>query len=293
MATITITKQWANGQILLEADLDFIKDDVETFLNVTKISDDNIQDSGITASSKLVDGTISTGKLQNAAITDIKLAADSVTTVKILDANVTTAKIADTAVTAAKLNSDVTTAFTPPGIIWLYSGSSAPSGWLLCDGSVVSQTTYAALYAVIGSLYNTSGEGAGNFRLPDLRGRVPAGKDDMGGGSPAGRLTNTTMSSATTLGGNGGAETHALTTAEMPSHAHRVLGKTGGPALVLETETSNVLGAQGGGSYTNTGPGGPIVETTGGPSSPGGTAGNGSAHTNTQPTLILNYIVKT
>jgi hypothetical protein len=55
VATLSITKQWANGEILLEADLDFIKSDVETFLNVTKINDDNIQTGGITGSTKLAD----------------------------------------------------------------------------------------------------------------------------------------------------------------------------------------------------------------------------------------------
>ena len=58
----------------------------------------------------------------------------------------------------------------PPGMMSPYAGSTAPSGWLLCDGAVVSQTTYADLYAVIGATYNTGGEGAGNFRLPDTRG---------------------------------------------------------------------------------------------------------------------------
>lgn len=57
----------------------------------------------------------------------------------------------------------------PAGVISPFGGPVAPSGYLACDGSVVSQTTYAALYAAIGTTWNTSGEGAGNFRLPDLR----------------------------------------------------------------------------------------------------------------------------
>lgn len=93
MPAISISKTYADGDILFESDLDTIREDIETFLNVTKIDDDNIQDSGITASSKLVDATV----------TAAKLAADSVTTTKIADLNVTTAKINDLAVTAAKL----------------------------------------------------------------------------------------------------------------------------------------------------------------------------------------------
>lgn len=63
----------------------------------------------------------------------------------------------------------------PTGAVFQWVASSAPSGYALCDGSVVSQTTYASLYAVIGATYNTGGEGAGNFRLPNLQGRAPMG----------------------------------------------------------------------------------------------------------------------
>ena len=120
MATISITKGWADGEILLEADLDAIKSGVETFLNTTKINDDNIQTSGITASSKLIDASISTAKLADdcvttakinaAAVTATELASDAVTTAKILDANVTKAKLATGArdATAASKSSDDT-----------------------------------------------------------------------------------------------------------------------------------------------------------------------------------------
>ena len=62
----------------------------------------------------------------------------------------------------------------PPGMIAPYAGKTAPEGWLLCDGSAVSRTTYAALYAAIGTTYG-AGNGSTTFTLPDLRGRVPAG----------------------------------------------------------------------------------------------------------------------
>ena len=64
----------------------------------------------------------------------------------------------------------------PVGSVQAYAGASAPTGWLLCDGSVVPQSVYPELFSVISSTYNTTGEGAGNFRLPDLRGRVLVGK---------------------------------------------------------------------------------------------------------------------
>lgn len=103
MATLSITKNWADGEILLEADLDEIKTDVETFLNTTKINDDNIQTSGITASSKLIDASISTAKLADSSVTTAKINDSAVTTAKINDSAVTTAKINASAVTKAKL----------------------------------------------------------------------------------------------------------------------------------------------------------------------------------------------
>lgn len=87
----------------------------------------------------------------------------------------------------------------PVGSLTAYAGSTAPTGWLLCYGQAVSRTTYAALYSAIGTTYG-SGDGSTTFNLPDLRGRVVAGLDDMGG-TDAGRLDL-----ANTLGITGGAQ---------------------------------------------------------------------------------------
>jgi hypothetical protein len=103
MPTLTITKSYADGDTLFEADLDNIKDDIENFLNVTKVNDDNIQSAGITGSTKLVDASVSSAKLASASVTTSKIADEAVTTAKILDANVTTAKILDSNVTTAKI----------------------------------------------------------------------------------------------------------------------------------------------------------------------------------------------
>jgi len=86
MPTLTITKTYSDGTVLTEADLDNFKNDVETFLNTTKIDQDNIQTGGVNAAS---------------------LATDSVETVKIKALNVTTAKLAAASVTSAKLASGV------------------------------------------------------------------------------------------------------------------------------------------------------------------------------------------
>lgn len=67
----------------------------------------------------------------------------------------------------------------PSGVVLPFAGSTAPSGWLLCFGQAVSRTTYASLFAAIGTAFGV-GDGSTTFNLPDMRGRVPGGKDDMG-----------------------------------------------------------------------------------------------------------------
>jgi hypothetical protein len=75
----------------------------------------------------------------------------------------------------------------PAGSVMPYAGSTAPSGWLLSYGQAISRSTYATLFAAIGTTYGV-GDGATTFNVPDLRGRLVAGQDDMGGTS-ANRLT--------------------------------------------------------------------------------------------------------
>ena len=93
------------------------------------------------------------------------------------------------------------------GIIHAYAGSTAPDGYLMCDGSAVSRTTYAALFAAIGTTYG-AGDGSTTFNLPDLQGRFP-----LGAGAGDG-LT------ARTVGQKDGEERNKLTTNEIPSHNH-------------------------------------------------------------------------
>lgn len=96
---------------------------------------------------------------------------------------------------------------TPPGVITQYAGAVAPSGYLLCDGTPQSRSTYAALFSAIGTTYNIGGELASEFRLPNLKGRVPAGYDP-------------TQLEFNAVGKPGGAKTVKLTKNEMPIHNH-------------------------------------------------------------------------
>ena len=92
----------------------------------------------------------------------------------------------------------------PAGVVITYAGSTAPEGWLLCDGSAVSRDTYATLFGVIGTTYG-SGDGSTTFNVPDLSGRVAIGP-----------------SATHLLGSTGGSETVTLQTANLPAHAHTV-----------------------------------------------------------------------
>lgn len=156
----------------------------------------------------------------------------------------------------------------PAGVTLPFAGSTPPSAWLLCAGQAVSRTTYADLFTAIGTTYG-SGDGSTTFNLPDLRGRAPRGKDDMNG-TAANRITSGGSGiTGTTLGATGGAETHTLTASQMASHTHTYNQVTGSGS----TRSNS-------GTLTST-------------SSNTGSAGSDTAHNNTGPTIILNYIIKT
>ncbi|MBI1243611.1 MAG: hypothetical protein GC202_01270 [Alphaproteobacteria bacterium] len=163
----------------------------------------------------------------------------------------------------------------PAGIVVPFAGTVEPAGWLFAAGQAVSRAAYEALFAALGTTYG-AGDGSTTFNLPDLRGRVPAGRDNMNG-TAANRLTAGGAGIAgSTLGASGGAEMHALTTAQIPSHGH-------------------VYTAGGGGVATGSSSFGDNNVVYGGPGSGANSAvtGGGQAHPNVQPTIVLNHIVKT
>lgn len=178
---------------------------------------------------------------------------------------------------------------TPSGSIMPYAGASAPSGWLLSYGQAISRSTYSALFSAVGTTYGV-GDGATTFNVPDLRGRTIAGQDDMGGSS-ANRLTSPI--NGDTLGGAGGSQSHSLTEAELASHTHFVAedGTYNGGAWGLsstlpiregvpnDTPDNHQYVLKSGDSTADVGLSSPT--------------GSGTAHNNVQPTIILNYIIKT
>ncbi|HLH49877.1 MAG TPA: phage tail protein, partial [Roseiarcus sp.] len=108
--------------------------------------------------------------------------------------------------------------FLPSGVMLPFAGSSVPTGFLLCDGQAVSRTTYANLFAAIGTTWG-AGDGTTTFNVPDWRGVAFAGADNMGG-TPANRLTGYS------LGTVGGAQAVTLTASQLPTSAYQDSGHT-------------------------------------------------------------------
>jgi microcystin-dependent protein len=118
--------------------------------------------------------------------------------------------------------------FAPTGVINMWPTTTAPTSWLLCDGTAVSRTTYAALFAVISTTYGT-GDGSTTFNVPNLKGKVPVGRDSAD-------------VSFDTMGETGGAKTHTLSSSEsgVPAHGHANTATfTGTPASHNHTQNSH------------------------------------------------------
>lgn len=110
-------------------------------------------------------------------------------------------------------NSAVTTShdykirvYNPIGEITMWATNTAPTGWLIADGSAISRSTYSALFGVLGTTYGV-GDGTTTFNLPNLKGRFPVGRD-------------ASQTEFDTLGETGGSKTSALGVANLPAHTH-------------------------------------------------------------------------
>ncbi|MGN7977446.1 DUF859 family phage minor structural protein [Microbacterium sp. 22195] len=168
-------------------------------------------------------------------------------------------------------------AVEPVGILVAFAGATAPSGWLLCDGSAVSRTTYATLFAVIGTAYG-AGNGSSTFNVPDLRGRIPVGRDS-------------TQTEFDALGETGGEKTHKLTPSEMPTHNHAA------PSGYFYVESPNGSMRRAA-TINNAGSNGEdgvwrqrIAESGGSPMGTANSGGDG-VHNNLQPYVVTNHIIK-
>ena len=182
---------------------------------------------------------------------------------------------------------------TPAGVVVAFGGWTAPEGWLPCDGSAVSRTTYARLFSVIEERYG-AGDTSTTFNVPDTRGRVIAGRDTDPGSGMANRLTSGVSGiAADTLGAVGGAQSITLAESQIPSHLHDMLGVTITYMTFVQNSANDggqprlqSLTASNGATYSNANSPGPLTDDT-------GLKGGGAAHANAQPTIVLTSIIKT
>lgn len=226
--------------------------------------------------------------------------------------------ISDTRTLLAICQAIVDQAGLPTGTMVPFAGTTAPTGYIFADGfsignasSNATERANADTLALFTLLWNgyantvlairdstgtptTRGVDAATdfaankqMSIPDLRGRVAAGKDDMGGSS-ASRLTAGATIDGKILGNAGGSEKYTLLASEMPPHRHRILGGSGGggattPGNAVSNGISGASGSTGLNYWDVATTGGNIyIENTGG----------GLGHLNIQPTYITNYIIK-
>lgn len=156
----------------------------------------------------------------------------------------------------------------PIGSITAYGKETAPANWLICDGSAVSRSAYADLFAVIGTKYG-EGDGSTTFNLPNLKGRVPVGLDS----------DDTDFN---TIGKTGGEKNVVLTIDTMPSHGHIIpySPNASGDALAIAKyipQSDTLTNETNGRGYSNAG----TAQT-----------GSDQPHNNLQPYEVNNFIIK-
>jgi microcystin-dependent protein len=177
-----------------------------------------------------------------------------------------------TANTAVATTAFVTaTQFLPSGGLMMWPAASAPSGWLLCNGTAVSRTTYAALFAVIGTTFGV-GDGSTTFNLPNYTNRGPVGAGGLYAmGATGGSKDAITVSHTHTLSGGGTSGTFVTAVSETKTS----LSTDGFFGVTVVTDTSTSTGSP---SYSN-----PTVNSS----------GSSGTDANMQPYLAINFIIKT
>lgn len=185
----------------------------------------------------------------------------------------------------AQLNALAALGSVPTGAISDFAGTAPPSGWLVCDGSAISRSTYSALFSAIGITWG-SGDGSTTFNIPALSRRASVGS----GGSGTGVLGNA-------VGNLGGSETITLSSAQMPSHTHtatvtdplhnhteRVAQAGGGTPLGVQSVSFNGVNVASALTTGNVATGITVANAN---------TGGGGSHDNIQPSAVVLKIIKT
>lgn len=217
MPQLDVVENFADDTILTQAQLHAAFLSIENFVNLTKLDAENIQSGAI----------------------DTSLIAQE---------SITTEKIAPSSILLSKLANEVIQRLNPAGSIHAYGGDTIPNGYLLCDGSPVSRTTFPALFGSIGVKHG-NGDGSTTFNLPDYRGRFLRGKD-FGTGRDLDAAGRTAMASGGVTGDNVGSvqaddnksHNHPINIID-PAHSH---AQSPIPSRGLAAGGSNVTGGGGG-----------------------------------------------
>ena len=153
------------------------------------------------------------------------------------------------------------------GQVEMFSGTTPPDAWMICDGSVINRSTYADLFGVLGTAYG-GGDGSTTFAIPDFKGRAPVGVGE----------SSATGHTAHTLGQYDGEEKHTLTTAELASHRHTTAVGTwdGGHSGLITIQSSIMSWNSWNGSTGSM-----------------GATGSNTAHNNMSPYAGINFIIYT
>lgn len=178
----------------------------------------------------------------------------------------------------------------PVGVVLPYAGTTAPVGWLLCDGSEVRISEYTELYNVIGYQFGAAPTvPSGYFKIPDMRGRTPLGMDSMGGVS----ADVITATYADEVGSIGGAETVNIDVSNLPEHKHDMKGDSGDQYYALRdisgTPNDNEAVVY---DAPNSKGNGQALPNSGGVITEAGVS-LGTALNIMNPTLTLSYIIYT
>lgn len=209
--------------------------------------------------------------------------------------------------------------FVPIGAMLQWLSNTPPSGWLVCDGSQVSRTTYQAVFNILGTTYGV-GDGSTTFNLPDLRQRLPMGKAAAGTASTlgstggaidhshsGGAITGSTAGGTTGTGTTGGGTTGGGTTGGESGHTHGFgptdfVVESGGPGanvggnlVSLKVNVSGTTGTGSGHDHSVPGLSVPGLSVPGlsVPALGAGTLTLGATGANNPPYVVVNYIILT